>query len=86
MLASKIQFFRCLYIVVLLPIMFDFSGPKDDFDLYGTVCSEICPVRCKLNSRKRGELLQERDYLPTARLQRSAKPSTVYIAISLAVC
>jgi len=71
---------------VYLPITFDFSGPKDDFDLYVTVCAEICPIQYKLKSRKREEKQQERENWPTARLQRYAKPSTVYIAISLAIC
>ena len=47
---------------VYLPIMFDFSRPKDDIDLYVTVCAEICPVQCKLESRKREEKQQEREY------------------------
>ena len=47
---------------VFLPITFDFPGPKDDSDLYVTVCAEICPVQCKLESRKREEKQQEREY------------------------
>jgi len=70
---------------VFLPITFDFSGPKDDFYLYVTVCGESRPVRCKLKSHKRKEKQQEREYWPTARLQCYGKPSTVYIAISLAI-
>jgi len=74
-----------LYNVILL-ITFDFPAPKDDSDLYVTVCAEICPVQCKLESRKREEKQQEREHWPTARLQRYAEPSTVYLAISSATC
>jgi len=67
---------------VFLPITSDFSGPEDDFDISLTVCAEICPVQCKRKSLKREEKQQEGEYWPTARLQRYAEPSTVYIAIS----
>jgi len=40
---------------------FDFSGPKDDFDLYEMVCAEISPVQCNLKSRKWEEKQQERE-------------------------
>jgi len=46
---------------VFLPLTFDFSGPEDDFDLYVTVCAEICLVQCKLESRKREEKQHERE-------------------------
>jgi len=41
---------------------FDFSGPKDDFDLSVTGGAEIRPVQLQLKSRKREEKHQEREY------------------------
>jgi len=70
---------------VFLPITFEFSDHEDDFDLCVTVCVEIGPVQYKLKGSKRGEKQQEREYWQTARLQRYSEPSTVYIAISLAI-
>jgi len=47
---------------VFLPKTFDFSGPKDVYNLSVTVCAEICPVQCKLKSRKREEKQPELEY------------------------
>ena len=44
-----------LYVFLPITITFDFSGPKDDFDLYVTVCAKISPLQGKLKSRKREE-------------------------------